>query len=91
VYEGARTLVADGTRSSAYRALAVPTLLMTGESSPTAAGRVVAHLGEAIPGARIERFQGAGHMGPLTHTGRFNELCAAHVAAAAGATPGGQS
>ncbi len=81
VHEGARTLVRDRTPEGAYRSLAIPTVLMTGEGSPLAARRVVARLGEAIPGARVERFAGAGHMGPLTHVARFNEILAAHLAA----------
>jgi len=82
VHEGARTLVADRTPADAYRSLTMPTVLMTGEGSPAAARGVVARLGEALPGARIERFAGAGHMGPLTHVRQFNEILAAHLAAA---------
>jgi pimeloyl-ACP methyl ester carboxylesterase len=67
VYEGARTLVADETPASAYRALAAPLLLVGGEESPLAARRVVQRLQEAVPGARAETLAGMGHMGPLTH------------------------
>jgi pimeloyl-ACP methyl ester carboxylesterase len=81
-HEGARTLVGDRTPASAYASLAVPTLLMTGEHTPSAAGRVVARLGEIIPGARVERFEGAGHMGPLTHVAKLNELVVAHLTTA---------
>ncbi len=82
VFEGVSTLIADTTRADAYRSLHMPTLLMTGELSPLAAGRIVERLGEAISGARIERIAGAGHMGPLTHGKQINELIAAHLAAA---------
>jgi pimeloyl-ACP methyl ester carboxylesterase len=80
-HEGARSLSADATRAEAYRVLRVPALLITGEHSPPAAQRVVARLGEVLAQARVERFAGAGHMGPLTHGKLLNELLAAHLAA----------
>jgi pimeloyl-ACP methyl ester carboxylesterase len=83
VYAGARSLVADRTGVDAYRPLAHKTLLVTGERSPIAAGRIVARLGAAVAGARVERIAGAGHMGPLTHVDLYNRLLAAHLAAAA--------
>jgi pimeloyl-ACP methyl ester carboxylesterase len=81
VHEGARTLSAETTRADAYRSLRFPALLVTGEHSPPAAQRVVARLGEALPGGRVERIAGAGHMGPLTHGKQLNELLSAHLAA----------
>jgi pimeloyl-ACP methyl ester carboxylesterase len=84
VHEGARSLVADRTPESAYRSLSAPTVLMTGEGSPLSARTIVARLGAAIPGARVVRFAGAGHMGPLTHVKQFNEILVAHLAAARG-------
>jgi pimeloyl-ACP methyl ester carboxylesterase len=81
VHEGARSLTQDLTRADSYRALQVPALVITGEHSPPAAQRVVARLGEALPGARVARIAGAGHMGPLTHGKQLNELLAAHLAA----------
>ncbi|MEP7120548.1 MAG: alpha/beta hydrolase [Byssovorax sp.] len=82
VHEGARSLTLETTGADAYRALRIPALFVTGEHSPPAAQRVVAHLGEAVPGARVERIAGAGHMGPLTHGKQLNELLSAHLAAA---------
>jgi pimeloyl-ACP methyl ester carboxylesterase len=61
----------------------VKTLLVTGERSPIAAHRIVARLGDTIPGARVERFAGAGHMGPITHHEAWNRVLAAHLAAPA--------
>jgi len=78
-YAGARSLVADETRVAAYRALAVPTLLVTGETSPLAEQRVVALLGDAIANARVETIAGAGHMGPLTHARAFHDLLIAQL------------
>jgi pimeloyl-ACP methyl ester carboxylesterase len=78
-YAGARSLVADETRAAAYRALAVSTLLVTGEASPLAERRVVARLGDAIEGARVETIASAGHMGPLTHARAFHDLLTAQL------------
>jgi pimeloyl-ACP methyl ester carboxylesterase len=79
VHAGARSLVADRTGVDAYRSLGLRTLLVTGERSPIAAGRIVERLGAAIPGARVERIAGAGHMGPLTHVDQYNALLAAFL------------
>jgi pimeloyl-ACP methyl ester carboxylesterase len=79
-YAGARSLVADETRAEAYRALTVPTLVVSGDASPLAERRVVSKLAAAIPRARLEVIAGAGHMGPLTHAPAFNDLWIAHLA-----------
>jgi len=84
VHAGARSLIADRAGVEAYRSLTAKTVLVTGETSPIAARRIVARLGEAIPGARVERLAGAGHMGPLTHAEPWNQLLAAHLEAAHG-------
>ncbi len=84
VHEGARSLRENTTPLEAYGALHAPALLMTGELSPVAARHVIERLGGALPGARVERFDGAGHMGPLTHGGRFAELLLSHLREAAG-------
>jgi pimeloyl-ACP methyl ester carboxylesterase len=89
VAEGVRTLTGDATRAGAYGGITAPTLLVTGERSPLAAQRVVARLAEALPNARLERVEGAGHMGPLSHLARFNELLTAHLALASRAPPAG--
>jgi pimeloyl-ACP methyl ester carboxylesterase len=74
-----RSLLLDRTPHQAYATLSIPTLLLSGESSPTAARRVVAILGEAIAGARVQAVEGAGHMGPLTHAAEVNGRIAAHL------------
>lgn len=48
-------------------ALAVPTLFLTGETSPTSARESAGIAAAAMPNARVEVIPGAGHMGPLTH------------------------
>jgi len=82
VYFEVKTLTADRTPASAYAGITAKTLVIGGEKSPPAARRVVARLGKTIPGARIEVVAGAGHMGPISHAARVNELVAAHVVAA---------
>jgi pimeloyl-ACP methyl ester carboxylesterase len=61
-----RSLTHDATRASAYRAIAAPTRLATGEHSPIAARRVVDRLAEVLR-ATTTTIAGAGHMGPMTH------------------------
>jgi pimeloyl-ACP methyl ester carboxylesterase len=70
--EGVRSLVADRTPASAYRALQTPTVLLHGETSPLAARRVVERLAESLPRARTVAIAGAGHMAPLTHAEVLN-------------------
>ena len=74
VREGARTLAADRTPASTYAVLRVPVLLMTAGRSPVAVGRIVQRLGESLPESRTVVLPDAGHMAPLTHGGRVNEL-----------------
>lgn len=84
VYAEVRSLVDDLTPGSAYAAIAAPALLLTGERSPSAAGRVVARLASSLANARVTVVKTAGHMGPLTHSSEVNDLIAAHIANAEG-------
>lgn len=79
-------IMSDRTEARAYAVVDAPALLMTGEKSPPTAQRVVALLAEALPRARRARFDGAGHMGPLTHGAAVNEAIGRHIA---DASPGG--
>ena len=74
VREGVRTLVEDQTPVSAYRAIRVPVTLLTGERSPLAARRVVERLSKTLPDARVTTIAGGGHMAPLTHADRVNDV-----------------
>jgi pimeloyl-ACP methyl ester carboxylesterase len=74
-----RSLLLDRTPHHAYAPLSVPTLLLSGETSPLAARRVVVHLAAAIPGARAHTVAGAGHMAPITHTDEVNRRMADHI------------
>ncbi len=75
------SLMHDRTPASAYATIQAPALFLGGETSPEAARRVVALLAEALPRGRARIIPGAGHMGPLTHARKVNELIAAHIAA----------
>ena len=74
-----RSLLLDRTPHHAYAPLAPATLLLSGETSPLAARRVVSHLGDAIPGARTHTVAGSGHMGPITHADEVNRWIADHI------------
>jgi pimeloyl-ACP methyl ester carboxylesterase len=47
--------------------LAVPTLFLVGDTSPSSAREAAAVAAHAMPRAHLEVVAGAGHMGPLTH------------------------
>ncbi|MEO6954734.1 MAG: alpha/beta hydrolase [Polyangia bacterium] len=81
VFSEVTSLLKDRTPLRDYVPLAMPTLLLTGSRTPIAAQRVVALLATAMPHARVETIEGAGHMGPITHGAAVNELVAAHIAA----------
>ncbi len=57
-----KSLLEDRTGRAAYGSITCPTLLLTGKHSPLAAGRVIVHLGAAIPQARTVVLETAGHM-----------------------------
>lgn len=65
-----RTLREDPTPMSAFAGLSVPVLVMTGRDTRVAARCVAEALVAAVPGAQLVRFEGLGHMGPLTHPER---------------------
>ena len=51
----------------------VPTLLLTGVTSPTAARESATIAAAALPHGSVEAIAGAGHMGPITHSAAVNE------------------
>ncbi len=69
---------------SAYRALAMPALLLRGEAAPRPTRLIAERLAETLPDARLTVLAGAGHMGPLTHAVGVAGLIAAHIRTAAG-------
>lgn len=74
-----RSLMDDRTPASAYAGVNVPTLLLRGEHSPTAARRVVEILEESMPNAHAIMVPEAGHMGPLTHAAFVNAAIEKHI------------
>ena len=82
VREGVRSLAADRTPASRYRALGEKLTLIGGERSTRAARAVLQVLGAALPEAKAVTISGAGHMGPLTHADEVNRVIEGALAAA---------
>jgi pimeloyl-ACP methyl ester carboxylesterase len=79
--EGVMSLTYDRTPASAYASITAPVLLLRGEHSPAASRRTALVLAAGLPSARLVELAGAGHMGPLSHSGEVNELIAGHITA----------
>ena len=62
-----RALIDEPTPASAYRALALPVLILRGEHAPTPTRVIAEGLSDLLPASRLIAVDGAGHMGPLTH------------------------
>lgn len=69
----------EATSLDAYSALHMPTLIMRGELTPGPPKAVTRLLAEAIPGARLQIIDGAGHMSPVTHADQVNAIIANHL------------
>ncbi len=74
VHEAVTTLVGDATSASAYELFPSSVTLITGERSPLAARTVVKRLGEAFTDVKVVTVPGVGHMGPMTHADRVNDI-----------------
>lgn len=74
------SLVTDQTGRAGYGTIGVPTLLLGGARSPYTERRVLEKLAAALPDAALRLFDGAGHMGPITHTAEVNAAILAHLA-----------
>lgn len=74
----------EPTTLSAFGALQLPVLLMSGENSPASAHGVVRLLAGALPQVQRIELPGIGHMGPVTHPAIVNEHIARFVREAAG-------
>ncbi len=64
---------------AAYRQIAVPALVLRGTQSPRPTRRIAELVAKALPAARLETIDGAGHMLPLTHPESVNAAVAAHL------------
>jgi pimeloyl-ACP methyl ester carboxylesterase len=58
----------------ALKQLPIRTLFLTGTTSPEAARESVQLAVDVMPHAQLERIEGAGHMGPLTHASVVNSV-----------------
>ena len=72
----------DPARVQDFWPLFMPTLLLQGGRSPLPPRRICSQLSRVLPESRLAIVEGAGHMLPLTHAERVNELVAAHLDAA---------
>jgi pimeloyl-ACP methyl ester carboxylesterase len=64
----------EPTPLSAFAAVDVPTLFLTGTKSKASARAVARLLTAVLPRVRVEEIEGVGHMAPLTHPDRVNPL-----------------
>jgi pimeloyl-ACP methyl ester carboxylesterase len=72
VFQEVMSLTADRTDGATYAKIMAPTLVMGGGNSPLTEQRVVERLGAAVPHATVRFFDGAGHMGPVSHASVVN-------------------
>jgi pimeloyl-ACP methyl ester carboxylesterase len=61
------------------RTLAVPTLLLSGTTSPLPTRRICELLAHALPHAELKAIAGAGHMAPITHRDPVNAIVTMHI------------
>jgi pimeloyl-ACP methyl ester carboxylesterase len=71
--------MSEPTPRAAYRQIAVPALVLRGTQSPRPTRRIAELVAKALPAARLETIDGAGHMLPLTHPESVNAAVAAHL------------
>ncbi|WP_394841663.1 alpha/beta hydrolase [Pendulispora brunnea] len=83
VYGEVFTQMRDRTPAASYSTVTAPALLLHGEISPLASRRVVERIGAAMPKATVRTVAGAGHMGPITHSGVVNDWVFRHIQASA--------
>lgn len=66
--------------------LNVPILIMRGQHAPLSTRTISVALSSILPSSRLEIVNGAGHMGPLTHSEAVSQLIADHIRASDAAT-----
>jgi len=64
----------EPTPLSAFAALDVPVLVITGSDSPASSRGVARLLTKTLPRVTAIEMEGVGHMGPVTHPDRVNAL-----------------
>lgn len=75
----AHALMTEPTPLAAFAALTMPVLYLTGGQSPESAHAVARRLLPVLPRVTAQRFDGLGHMAPLTHPDTVNAAIAAFL------------
>jgi pimeloyl-ACP methyl ester carboxylesterase len=73
------------TTLTEWAGLSMPTLYLTGVTSPAPARALATLLASAIPRVELVEFAGVGHMGPVTHPDRVNAVIESFLNRALGA------
>ena len=71
IHAEANAVSYDTTSANTYAQLEMPIQLLLSEHAPLPAWRIVERLCEIIPQAQMQRIDGVGHMGLLTHPDHF--------------------
>lgn len=79
VYWEVKSLVFDETPASAYASFRGRALVLNGAKTPAPARRVGELVATALPHSEPILVEGAGHMGPLTHSTIVNDAIASHL------------
>lgn len=69
-------LMTEPTPLAAFSQLQIPVLYMVGGRSPASAQAVAELLTATLPQVEVVRFEGLGHMAPLTHAAQVNAVVA---------------
>jgi len=69
----------EPARLEDFARLAVPMLIVQGGRTAAPTRRICERLACAVPGAKLEIVDGAGHMAPMTHRDAVNDLIVAHL------------
>jgi pimeloyl-ACP methyl ester carboxylesterase len=72
----ASALFGEPTPLQSFAALELPVLCMTGSRSPASSLGVTRLLARTLPRVQVVRFEGLGHMGPVTHPDVVNDAIA---------------
>jgi pimeloyl-ACP methyl ester carboxylesterase len=73
--------ISDPLSFADLRHVELPTLLLSGETSPLPARRLMHHLANTFPRATSATVAGAGHMSPMTHVSVVSQHLAHHFSA----------
>ncbi len=74
-------LIEEPTPLASYAGLRMPAFVLRGEQAPLPTRLIADTLWAVLPSAELAVIEGAGHMGPLTHSGIVSRAIARHVAA----------